>query len=293
MINLNIFIKRKIHLIVNFFGYKILGAKKTVKHNDFDSIIKFIFNEIITENKSERTPTIFDIGANDGQSIRRFKKIFNVCKITSFEPTPIQFNNIKERYKDDEDVSVYNYGISNKEEILKFHSYEFSLINSFIPADNKSKLIKSRILSRKSNELNFENIIEVKTKSLDKFCLEKSIKTIDILKIDTQGFEDKVLNGCEDLLKKQKINIIEVELILGFGYSKTLSFYDIEKYLRKYDYRLISINNSGNVISTSNYVIDLLYVHQSSYEKIKELHYKNKNIKDVTNKTNTNNPFTY
>ena len=52
MINLNIFIKRKIHLIVNFFGYKILGAKKTVKHNDFDSIIKFIFNEIITDGFS-------------------------------------------------------------------------------------------------------------------------------------------------------------------------------------------------------------------------------------------------
>lgn len=293
MINLGILIKRKIHSLINFFGYKIQGARKTVKHNDFDSIIKFILNQIITNNDKTKLPVIFDVGANNGQSIKRFKKIFDNCKIVSFEPTPNLFNNVKEKYKHDNNVSIYNYGISNKEEILKFHCYKFSLINSFIPADSKSKFIKGRILASKSNVLNFENIIEVKTKSLDKFCLEKNIKFIDILKIDTQGFEDKVLEGCEELLKNKKINIIELELILGFAYSKTLSFYDIEKYLHKYNYRLISINNSGNIISTSNYVIDLLYVHQSSFDKIKEVHYENKNIKDVTNKTSKANPFTY
>ena len=38
-------IKNIINKIINFFGFKLIGNKKTVKHNDFDSIIKFILEK--------------------------------------------------------------------------------------------------------------------------------------------------------------------------------------------------------------------------------------------------------
>ena len=85
--------------------------------------------------------------------------------------------------------------------------------------------------------------------------------------------------------KNKKIKIIELELILGFGYEKSLSFYDIEKTLSKYNYKLIAINHSGNVISFSNYQTDLIYVSPDIYKKIQFLHYKNDFIPGVMNKT--------
>ena len=42
------------------------------------------------------------------------------------------------------------------------------------------------------------------------------------MKIDTQGFEDKVLMGAERMLESEKIDIIELELILGYAYMKQL-----------------------------------------------------------------------
>jgi hypothetical protein len=51
--------------LINFFGYKISKNISIEKH-DLDKMIKYI-------NKKEQ-PTIFDVGANKGQSIERFKK---------------------------------------------------------------------------------------------------------------------------------------------------------------------------------------------------------------------------
>ena len=37
--------------LIRNFGYKIIGAKKTVKHNDFDSILFFIYNYLFNKKK--------------------------------------------------------------------------------------------------------------------------------------------------------------------------------------------------------------------------------------------------
>ena len=96
------------------------------------------------------------------------------------------------------------------------------------------------MLVTKTNKNNFEDKIKVKVETIDNYCKKNNIKTINLLKIDTQGFEDKVLGGAKQMLNYNRIEIIELELILGFAYEKTLSFFDIEKYLNKYIY-----NNDG------------------------------------------------
>ena len=53
--------------------------------------------------------------------------------------------------------------------------------------------------------------------------VKNDINVINLLKIDTQGFEDKVLLGSTDKLKNNKIDIIELELVIGFA-KKILLF---------------------------------------------------------------------
>ena len=60
----------------------------------------------------------------------------------------------------------------------------------------------------------------VKVTTLDSYCLEKNITQIDILKIDTQGYEDMVLKGCQDILSKKIISIVESELMFDNVYEK-------------------------------------------------------------------------
>jgi hypothetical protein len=156
-----------------------------------------------------------------------------------------------------------------------------------------SKFKISRMLVTKANKNNFEDKIKVKVKTIDDYCKKKKIKKINLLKIDTQGFEDKVLEGAKQMLASNRIEIIELELILGFAYERTLSFFDIEKHLNKYKYKLISIKNFGNIISFSNYQTDLIYVNDKLFKKIEKLHEKNVEIKNVMNSVSLKNPFSY
>ena len=72
-----------------------------------------------------------------------------------------------------------------------------------------------------------------------------------------------------------------------------MSFLDIEKVLSPYGYRLIGIDYASNIIGFSNYQVNLIYVNSELFDKIKHLHYENKEIKDITNRTDVSNPFSY
>ena len=141
--------------------------------------------------------------------------------------------------------------------------------------------------------MTFENIVEIDVTNIDSYCEENNISEIDFIKIDTQGSESKILLGMEKMLSKEKVLIIELELILGFGYEKSFSFYDYEKILNNKNYKLIAISNSGNIISFSNYQTNLLYVKKEIFENIRNLHESNIDIPGVTNKTDKSNPFSY
>ena len=67
----------------------------------------------------------------------------------------------------------------------------------------------------------------------------------------------------------------------------------IEKILSENGYKLIAIEDSGNLISFSNLQTNLIYVKNEIYEEIRELHYKNIDISDVTKSVSKKHPFSY
>ncbi len=285
------FFKRQILKILHLFGYSLIGKKKKITHNDFDSIISFLIKEI----EKEENPNVFDVGANTGQSIDRFSRLFKESKIFSFEPTPNLFEKLKEKYqKKQSNIKLFNLAIDNISLKKDFYSYKYHKINSLVPIDKNSKFLKSReIISGPDSNESFENVIKVETKTIDEIVDELKIDKIDVIKIDTQGNEDKVLEGCRNTLKVNKIKLIEVELILGFAYMNQLSFLSLEKILDPYGYKLIAIDKAHNIISASNYQINCIYVNSEIFRKIKKLHDKNFGIKDVMNKVEKSRPFSY
>ena len=108
---------------------------------------------------------------------------------------------------------------------------------------------------------------EVNVDTLDNYCNEKNIDYIDILKIDTQGYEDKILEGCSELIKKNKIGIIITEIMFDNVYDKYFSFSDIEKFLIPNNFRMVGINLiNNNLFSGLLFVADVMYFNKKHYK---------------------------
>lgn len=93
--------------------------------------------------------------------------------------------------------------------------------------------------------------INVQTQTLDNFCLLNNIEKIDLLKLDTDGTENKILLGAENLLSKGKINLIYTE-ISGFKKTFHTKVDEIVKLLEKYDFKLEKTYNISSFSIFSN-----------------------------------------
>ena len=198
-------LKKIIKKFFSLFGYTFRGIKKTIKHNNFDAIHKFLVNNFLDKEKI----TIFDVGANAGDSIERFRNILQNCSIYSFEPIPEIFKKLEKNYSKNKNTNLYNLALSNSTEKKNFYIYGHNKISSFLKIKKDSKFEISRKFYKNADKNNWERKSEISCNTLDKFVEENSIHQIDIIKIDTQGHEPEILQGAENFLKN-KISIIRI-----------------------------------------------------------------------------------
>ena len=256
-------IKNILQKLLKLFGYKITKFN-TVDTVDLDKMTTLLINK--------KEPIIFDVGANYGQSIERYKKLYQNSQIHSFEPDKKQYEKIENKFKDDETVHYNNVGIADKAGTLEFNVNATPGHSSFknIVADTtwlKKRSLTVGVDSKKYTLKKFQS----KIITLDDYCEEKKIEQIDILKLDVQGFEDKVLEGAQKLLKASKIKLIQLELIFTEIYEKPLSIYDVEKFLIPNKYKLFGISNAGSLISDYIYQQNHIYISDDIYIQFKKM----------------------
>ena len=92
------------------------------------------------------------------------------------------------------------------------------------------------------------------TLTLPEFCSRFEIEHIDFLKLDTQGFEDRILRGCGDWLTPDRVSIIQSEILFTNIYSGQAQFDVICQILRERGYKLHSFHDME-----SRYSIGLMW----------------------------------
>ena len=213
--------KKLIQKLFNLFGYSLIKEKNFQKL--YRTLDKSIKNLIISKN-----PLIFDVGAHTGESITRFRRIYPNCEIHSFEPQQRSFEKLNQF--NNSNTKINNFALGEKKETKNFYIHSNDSTSSFY-----------KFSSENINEKN--NYIEkVKIETLDEYVRQNQIDFIDILKIDVQGYEDQVLKGGINTIKN-KIKIIELEIIFIDYYEKKTCFSDIENILKPLDFELHTISS--------------------------------------------------
>lgn len=186
---------------------------------------------------SYKIDTVLDIGANIGQFAQELRNDIGFAdRILSFEPLSSAFELLKATAKATADPAweVFNIAIGDteaKQEInVAGNSYSSSFLN-MLPAHEKSAP-NSKYIGKE--------LIEIKT--LDSLFgdLCKTAKNV-YMKIDTQGFESKVLSGAERSLAH--INTIQMEMSLVPLYESELLFNDMCALMGRKGYSLVALEN--------------------------------------------------
>jgi len=148
-------------------------------------LIKFFFDEI----DKKKFDYFIDIGANSGSISLPFSK--NV-KIICFEPLKYNFEKLKNNFKINPNLrnyKLFNFGASNINEKKNiYYSDKDSNVGtaSIVRFYKKNNKIEKIILKK------IDSILSFKNKNL-------------LIKIDVEGYENKVFAGMEKLLRYNKV----------------------------------------------------------------------------------------
>ena len=191
---------------------------------------KFIKNIL-----GEKINVIFDVGCHKGETIDLILKYFKVEKIYAFEPNEDLINKIdKSKYLN---IEFIKKALGEKQESKKFFKSDFSPINSlhqFNPRSSYSKFKQKVINLFFSKSPPKEKRVEIIT--FDNFCEKYNIKSVDLLKIDTEGYEYYILKGAIKNLKK--VTIILLEHHYYNSIIKGYKFREIIKILKKHGFEI-------------------------------------------------------
>lgn len=156
--------------------------------------------------KTER-PVVWEVGSRDGKdAVELAKRIYEGDKnwfwvnstIVCFEPNPDQAKIIKKNYPE---VEVLELAASNKAGVQSFRVYH-----------GDEGAVGSSSLNLNWKEKDFKgHIIRVTTTRLDSLVNE----TVDIMKIDVEGYSLQVLEGLGRKLKQIKVIHVETETWTG------------------------------------------------------------------------------
>ena len=156
---------------------------------------------------------IFDVGAHHGQSIKFFKKLYPDAEIFSFEPQKTSYEILKRRvakwrYKG---ISTYQFGLGDLTKTIDFHESVLSETSTFVLPDKDSLYLKRKNRFLFQKRVNLFKLVSTNITTLDDFVSKNKVNMIDILKIDVEGFEFKVIQGASLTLTQNKINILQIE----------------------------------------------------------------------------------
>ena len=158
----------------------------------------------------------FDIGAHAGETISSFGKNLNLKVIYSFEASPISFqilnNNLKKIQSTipNSQINIENFAVGSLSKKIKIKHFIESSSSTIKKINTSSKYFqKKKKLISSLNNLNYFKEIDVNQISLDEYIIQKNIKRIDFLKIDTEGSEYDVIMGVTKNLKNIKLILFE------------------------------------------------------------------------------------
>ena len=175
----------------------------------------------------------FDIGANIGQTSKKFIDNFPNATIYAFEPIRVTYEQCIQNLSGLPRLRSFQEAMGSKPGEVTIYHRSQSEWNSLVKELNDDARTEGGTAE------------QVKVNSIDHFVKNMGITEIDILKSDTEGFELSVLEGGKEALSKSMIAMLYIEVGLTKGNKQHTYWIDIVSYLEKYNYHFYGLFESA------------------------------------------------
>lgn len=222
-----------------------LAKKVNVLLADTSRIGVELENDLSRLTDANSIKTVFDVGANHGQSAIPFSKSYPLAQIYSFEPVSSNFSILESNCSRIKQIKLINKGLGKKSGVATIGLSNHSGGHSLLLAGSGSRTEKITIIT------------------IDEFCQGHLIDKIDLLKIDVEGFEIDVLKGADAILTKGGVRFIYAECIFepDDGSPHTL-FQDLHLHLQSYGFSFFACYHESFHLEAGSAMGNVLWVNK-------------------------------
>jgi|TARA_B100000795_G_C22738708_1_gene414393 FkbM family methyltransferase len=227
--------------ILGLFGYKLID-KKVFKNDRLLSTKSHLKINRLLENlfKEKKINNLIQIGANDGERFDILNTYIKKYKIKSLlvEPIKQNFDKLKNYYSNCNFIDFENSAISVNNEIYKLYKVKSKYIYKYsdhipgITSFDIKHLLKHGVYK---HHISSEN---VKAISIEKLIMKYKLKNLDLLFIDAEGYDGKIVIDFLEL------NTFKPIIILEYIHITNEIFKSLIAKLEKNNYIFFSLNEN-------------------------------------------------
>jgi FkbM family methyltransferase len=170
-------------------------------------------------------PVLFDVGANIGEWSLMVGTLWPESKIYSFEILPMHWETLAANTSKLINVNIIKSGLSDSEGMMKL------FFNSRTGKDPEASSYPQFLM--KSEKEHYDSEIDCSVITGASFVKEHEINKIDVLKVDVEGHDLKVIKGFGDFINN--VRCIQFEYGVYNITSKDLLI-DFYSYMQKYNF---------------------------------------------------------
>ncbi len=172
---------------------------------------------------------VYDIGANVGEFACFLAKSPSVAVVYCFEPLPEVFSELQAQTRNIPKIRCFQIALGDRCGLQPMLANQFSPSSSILPMT----CIHTEEIPGSSRV----HPIEVHMLTLEEAVQEYSLRPPDFIKMDVQGFEDRVIGGGLDIVRYARFCLLELSLVPLYQHSVMIT--EMNGRMRDLGFRLV------------------------------------------------------
>ena len=201
--------------------------------------IKAAIHFISTGRQKAEPLSVIDVGGHQGETLRAFANNVDRFSYFSFEPNPQSFEILascaQSLANDNRDIRVKNAAVGAEDGRVQFHVVQATAVAGILkPVEGLSERVPG-------GDHEIAQVIDCELVKLDTLCDASSEVSVDLLKIDTEGFDLEVMKGAKNALARGHFGAVLSEVFFVPYRQDQAYFWDLATFMQTMGYHFVNL----------------------------------------------------